>query len=147
MAALTVNRNTPQRLDPAPVARVWGAGANQKLFAGALAMRNAAGWIVAGQTATGLVGVGRNEEYLDNSAGAAGALSAVIQPGVHRFDNLAADAVTIADIGSVCYAVDDQTVARTSDTDTRSPAGIVDDIDDMGVWVRFDEALTKAMLS
>jgi len=39
--------------------------------------------------------------------------------------------------------VDDQTVAKTDGTATRSPAGFVDMVDDLGVWVRFDEAMTR----
>ena len=40
--------------------------------------------------------------------------------------------------------VDDQTVAKTNGGNTRSPAGIIDSVDADGVWIRFDEALTKA---
>ena len=68
--------------------------------------------------------------------------------GVFRYANSAAgDLIATADIGTVCYIVDDQTVAKTSATATRSPAGIVEDVDANGVWVRFDEALTRALLS
>ena len=49
-----------------------------------------------------------------------------------------ADEITAADIGKVCYIVDNQTVAKTDGTATRSPAGIVDDVDDAGVWVNID---------
>ncbi|CUH67985.1 hypothetical protein TG4357_03322 [Thalassovita gelatinovora] len=59
-------------------------------------------------------------------------------------NSAAADEITIADIGNKAYAVDDQTVAKTDGTATRSPAGIIDDVDANGVWVRFDEALTNA---
>lgn len=146
MPALTSDRNTVQRLDPAPVPRIGLMAAAQTIFAGALVMRNASGLLVKGDTAVGLVGVGRSEGYFDNGDGADGDLSAEYAPGIFRFANSDADEITIADIGNPCYAVDDQTVAKTSDTDTRSPAGIIDDVDDQGVWVRFDEALTKAAL-
>lgn len=148
MAALTENRNTPQLLDPAPAPRRGAAAAAQKIFAGAIVMRNAAGFLAKGVTATGLVGVGRAEALVDNTAGAAGDAFVEYAPGVFRFANsAAADAIAAADIGNVCYAVDDQTVAKTHATNTRSPAGTVEDVDDLGVWVRFDPALTKAALS
>lgn len=148
MTALAANRNTPQMHDPAPAPRRGAVAAAQKIFAGALVMRNAAGFLVKGATAVGLVGVGRAEALIDNSAGAAGDDFLEFAPGVFRFENsAAADAITTADIGNACYAVDDQTVAKTSATNTRSPAGVVEDVDDMGVWVRFDPALTKAALS
>ena len=35
-------------------------------------------------------------------------------------------------------------VAKTDATATRSRAGIVDGVEGSGVWVRFDEALTRA---
>ena len=62
----------------------------------------------------------------------------------HFANSAAADAIAIGDIGAVCFAVDDQTVAKTNGSSTRSPAGIVEDVDATGVWVRFDEALTNA---
>jgi hypothetical protein len=148
MAALTANRNTPQLLDPAPAPRQGAAAAAQLIYAGAIVMRNAAGFLVKGVTATGLVGVGRAEALVNNAAGAAGDLVVDYAPGTFRFGNsAAADEITAADIGNVCYAVDDQTVAKTHATNTRSPAGTIEDVDAYGVWVRFDPALTKAALS
>lgn len=145
MAPLTSDRNTPA-LGTGP--KVGLVAAAQKIFAGALVMANAAGYLVKGATATGLVGVGRAEERVDNSAGSAGAKSLTYRPGVFRFANSGStDAITAADIGTVCYAVDDQTVAKTHATNTRSPAGTVEMVDDQGVWVNFDPALTKAALS
>lgn len=64
-----------------------------------------------------------------------------IQQGVFPFANSAAgDTLTQADIGKPCYIVDDQTVAKTSPNSTRAAAGIVQEIDDDGVWV--DVSLT-----
>ena len=142
MTALSADRNTPRRegdVLSGPVA------ASTLIYAGALVMRNADGYLVEGQTATGLVGVGRAEARVDNSSGADGDLAAAYRPGVYRFANSAgADEITIAEIGDKCFAVDDQTVAKTDGTSTRSPAGIIEDVDAQGVWVRVDEALTKA---
>ncbi len=141
MVALTSDRNTPRRtgdISSGPVA------ASQLIFAGALVARNSAGYLVKGSTATGLTGVGRAEERVDNSAGAAGADTLRYRAGTHLFANSAStDLITIADIGKVCWIVDDQTVAKTSATNTRSKAGIVEDVDATGVWVRFDEALAR----
>lgn len=145
MAALTANRNTPQLYDPAPAPRRGTLAAAQVIYAGALVMRNAAGALVKGATATGLVGAGRAEAY---ASSAAGDTAVDYAPGVFRFDNSAAtEAITDADIGNACYAVDDQTVAKTSGSNTRSPAGTVELVDADGVWVRLDSALTKAALS
>ncbi|MGC9368704.1 MAG: hypothetical protein ACP5DX_04095 [Paracoccaceae bacterium] len=142
MTALTADRNTPRSQGDD---RSGAVGAATTIYAGALVMRNATGYLVEGQTATGLVGVGRAEERVDNSAGADGDLNVTYRPGIYRFANSAgADEITIAEIGAKAYAVDDQTVAKTDGTATRSPAGIIDDVDANGVWVRLDEALTNA---
>lgn len=142
MPALTADRNTPRMTGDD---RQGAVAASTKIYAGAIVMRNATGYLTKGQTATGLVGVGRAEEQVDNSAGADGDLTLNYRPGIYRFANsAAADEITAADIGAKCYAVDDQTVAKTDGTGTRSPAGIVDNVDAHGVSVRFDEALTNA---
>lgn len=142
MAALSKDRNTP-RLE-GDILRGTVAAATT-IFAGALVMRNAAGDLIEGQTATGLVGVGRAEERVDNSAGSAGDLTCDYRPGIYPFANSAgADEITKADIGALAYAVDDQTVAKTDGSSSRSPAGVVVMIDTAGVWVRLDEALTNA---
>lgn len=142
MVALTADRNTPRRegdLREDPVA------ANVRIFAGALVMRDANGRITRGATATGCTGVGRAEALADNTGGAAGAIACRWRPGVFRWANSAAgDAIAQADVGAVCYIVDDQTVAKTHATNTRSKAGIVEAVDAQGVWVRMDEALARA---
>jgi len=119
--------------------------ASVKVFAGALVMRNAAGYLTKGATATGSVGVGRAEEVVDNSDGAAGDKALTYRPGIFQFANSGStDAITIAEIGDPCFVVDDETVAKTDGSGTRSPAGFVADVDAQGVWVRFDEALVRA---
>ena len=140
MTALDQDRNTPRQEGDL---RVSALAAGVLAYAGAIMMRNAAGFLVAGQTATGLVGVGVAQERVDNSAGANGDLTAPYRGGVFRFANsAAADEITIADIGGLAYAVDDQTVAKTDGTASRSPAGTIEGVDAQGVWVRFDEVLT-----
>lgn len=143
MVALTENRSTRQM---AVGDRVGLLGASQTIFAGALLMRNASGHLIKGATATGSFGAGRAEEA--GSSTTAGVTNQKFREGVFLFANSAAgDLIATADIGTVCYIVDDQTVAKTSGTNTRSPAGAVVDVDANGVWVRFDEALTRALLS
>lgn len=134
MGALTADRNTAERTGDLLTASVAAA---VKCFAGAIAVLDASGDLKPGVTATGLVCVGRFDGYVDNSAGLAGAKTATAKRGCFRFGNsLAGDAITAAEIGDVCYIVDDQTVAKTSGTATRSVAGIIEDVDSVGVWVR-----------
>lgn len=134
MAALTKDRNTPRAtgdLDSYPVL------ASTTIFAGSLVVLDANGWARPGTEATGLVAVGRAEERVDNSGGANGAARVTVRHGTFRWANsAAADAIAQADIGSDCYVVDDQTVAKTDDTGSRSAAGRIVQVDDQGVWVR-----------
>lgn len=140
MAALTSDRNT---IMLAGDIRSGTVAAGQLIYGGAIVMRNATGYVVKGATASGLVGIGRAEQRVDNSAGADGAVSATYRPGTFRFGNSAGvDQIARADIGAVCYVVDDQTVAKTDGTAARSPAGVIEAVDEIGVYVRFDEALT-----
>jgi len=135
MAALSADRNTVTRSGDTSEP---GVKAGVKIFAGALVAVTAAGLAVPMSTATNLVGLGRAEEYADNTGGADGAKRIKVGRGIYRFDNsAAADAITAADIGKDCYGVDDQTVAKTDGGGTRSRAGKIHDVDAAGVWVKF----------
>ncbi|MGZ8238286.1 MAG: hypothetical protein ACXWTY_10505 [Methylobacter sp.] len=129
--SLNKDRNTPSR-DGVEV--VHPVAATKKIYVGALAVLNATGYAEPGSTATTLTAIGRAEEQVDNSSGADGALTITVRRGAFRFSNHA-DAVTRTEIGKSCYIVDDQTVAKTDGTGTRSVAGKVIDLDSAGVWV------------
>lgn len=131
--ALTADRNTPMKdgeLISVPVA------ASVKIFAGALVAASATGYATPGAVATTLTALGRAEEYVDNSSGAAGAKTVQIRrKKAFKFKNHAADLVVQADLGKTCYIVDDETVAKTNGTSTRSVAGTVLGVESDGVWV------------
>lgn len=135
MPALTANRDTPTRdgvTFSVPVA------AAKKIYAGALVALDASGNATPGAAATTLIGLGRAESLVDNSAGSAGDVSVEVRKGVFRFGNSASgDLITRAEIGDNAYIVDDQTVAKTDGTGTRSVAGKIVDVDAGGVWVAF----------
>lgn len=135
MSALSADRNTPRREGEK---RVFPVAAAAVLYAGAMAAINAAGNAVPVSASATLKGAGRVERRADNTGGAAGAITVEVSAGIFRFANSAsADLITQADIGSDCYGVDDQTVAKTSATNTRSVVGKVFDVDALGVWVKF----------
>jgi hypothetical protein len=142
MTALAADRNTPQAIS-GDIFR-QSVAASQLIYAGAMVARNAAGDIVKGATSASLIAVGRAEERADNSTGSAGDKSVTWRKGIFRFANSASgDLITKAEIGKVCWMVDDQTVAKTSNSSARSRAGVVRDVDAQGVWVELDEALAR----
>ncbi|HRQ57656.1 MAG TPA: hypothetical protein PLN31_09565 [Azoarcus taiwanensis] len=131
MAALTTYRNTPEKRGDVIDLLVKAA---TTVHQGSLVVVDA-GYAAPGRTATGLVAAGRAED----SATAVGAGDAVVRVrrGTFRFGNSAAgDLIAQPDVGADCYIVDDQTVAKTHATNTRSRAGIVIAVDDDGVWVQ-----------
>jgi hypothetical protein len=135
MTALSAVRNT-LRFDQDAAVRLPVAAA-MLIYQGALVALNATGYASKGVTATTLKQYGRAEETVDNSAGAAGAKDISVRPGIFRWANsAAADLITIADIENDCFIVDDQTVAKTNGTATRSRAGKVVGVDAAGVLVQ-----------
>lgn len=107
-----------------------------KIFAGGLVCINAGGYATKGAVATTLKTVGVAEEQVDNSGGANGDKQVPVRRGTFRFKNSSAgDAIALADVGADCYVVDDETVAKTNGTSTRSVAGKIRDVDANGVWV------------
>ncbi|MEP3428268.1 MAG: hypothetical protein ABJN98_06285 [Roseibium sp.] len=135
MTALVTDRRTPER---SADRREFPVKASTTLFAGSMAAIGADDLAVPMSVATTLRGVGRCEGRIDNSTGADGDLTVKVGVGVYHYANsAAADEITAADIGGTCYGVDDQTVALTDGTGTRSIAGKIFDVDARGVWVDF----------
>jgi hypothetical protein len=133
MTALVADRNTPSR-DNKEFG--FGVAAATKLWAGSLACLNASGYLTKGAVATTLKTVGVVQETVDNTAGANGALVAKVRRGCFKFGNsTSTDLIATTEVGSSCYVVDDQTVAKTNGSSTRSVAGIVRQVDSDGVWV------------
>lgn len=130
---LSQDRITPYKdgeLVPVPVA------AGVVLFAGALVVANATGFAAPGSEATGLTYLGRAEEHVDNSGGADGEQTVLVRRNkAFQFKNAGADPVTQASFGKPCFIVDDETVAATDGTGSRSAAGTVLGVDAGGVWV------------
>lgn len=134
MTATTSDRNTKRRDG---VDFSFPVGAAKTIHVGTIVALNA-GNAEEASTATGLVAVGVAQELADNSGGSAGDVNVLVRRGVWAFVNSAStDELTLSDVGSTCYLVDNQTVAKTDGTSTRSEAGVVRDVNDDGVWVEF----------
>lgn len=133
MTALAAGRTTKRR-DGRRVSDPVAAGA--VLFVGGLYALDASGNAVP----AGVVGASHARAIVlasvDNTGGGAGALRVEGECTVGQFANSAAgDAIARADIGRLCFAVDDQTVAKTDNSGARAAAGVIVDVDAQGVWV------------
>lgn len=135
--ALSAERDTKQRAGaPLPQVGNQPVKASVKIYRGSLVVLNA-GYLAPATAATGLLAAGRARDTYDNSSGSNGDLKGEYEPGVFKWLNSSAgDAIAQADVFKVCYAVDDQTVAKTDGTGSRSAAGLILGVDSDGVWVQ-----------
>ena len=141
MAALTQDRYVEQNTHEV-LARVVvrPVKASTKIFAGSMVGIDANGnampaGLIAGGT---LYCVGVSKAQADNSAGAAGDIDARIERGIFPMNNSSSgDAIGAGDIGKLCFVVDDNTVARTSATNTRCVAGRIFGMQGTQVLVEF----------
>lgn len=131
--ALAKDRNTKTRA-PGNWAYKMAAA---KVYQGGIVALNAAGFAVPGATATTLTALGVAQQTVDNSGGSAGDKRVEVQRGCFFLANSGGDPVVQADVGKPCYIVDDETVAHSNGTNTRSVAGIVREVETGGVWVEF----------
>lgn len=133
MATLTTERSTlyidDSEFEDVPLL------ANAIVFQGGIVCLDASGWGTKGAVATTLKAVGIAQYNCDNTGGANGAKYVRVRKGKHVMVN--SGDVTRANIGAPCYIVDDQTVAMSTGTGTRSIAGNVADATATGVVVVF----------
>jgi hypothetical protein len=134
MAASSQARNTKRLGDNVAPADFW-IKANTKVNAGTIACLDADGLLVPGSTSATLKAVGRARDTYDNTGGPTKAFQCAVESGVFLYYNEATDLCTIADITNDCYIVDDQTVAKTDGTASRSKAGKIINVVAAGVWV------------
>ncbi|WP_310463261.1 hypothetical protein [Sphaerotilus sp.] len=134
MAATTTNRDTRTT---GSRTRVLPMAAGENIPAGVLVQVNAAGVAVNAVATAANRCVGMSQYPASNAAGIAGGKMVQVDRGVFGpFGNsAAADQITLADLGAPCYVVDNQTVAKTSNTGARPVAGTVFGVDSAGVWV------------
>lgn len=131
-----------------PMRGSYGVKANVQIFKDSLVCLDSAGRAMPGGTiASGaLFAVGKSSAQYDNRtvsaafvplSGSADACQVQVEFGVFGWTNSGAgvDAIAAANVGQVCYVVDDQTVALTSAGGTRPVAGIITEFRDSQVFV------------
>lgn len=143
MSALTAGRNTKQLgvvkavLDDLDLPQA----ATKIIYEGALVCVNSAGYVEPATSATaktcaGVAMLNPNTGSSDSTGFSNGDKRIRVRQGIFRFANSSSgDLIAQADVGKYCWMVDDQTVAKTSNSSARSKAGIIIDVDSSGVWV------------
>lgn len=130
MTALTGPRNTPER---SANSRAVPAAAGHVFYAGAIgAIDTSTGYAVRATNASGLRGLGRVEEHHDTNGLNDGGRHVPMVAGTFRYAN--DGSIDRTHIGQPAYIADDQTVAASGS----ATAGTIFDVDDVGVWVRFE---------
>lgn len=109
------------------------------IYQGAIVAVDANGYAIPGKKAASLKAAGRAEETVENKGGDGDAVIRVSR-GTFVFENSTSGKITAADVLSLCYMEDDQTVTKTGTG--ASVAGLVIRVDDEGVAVEMGFGLT-----
>lgn len=138
MTALAIERNT-NFAGTIPARGTYPIKANVRIFKGGIVGLDTAGRAMPGDTiANGCVKVvGKASATYDNRTGsvlggAAEAVDVEVEYGVFQWISKTGggDDIVADDVGKVAYVVDDQTIALTNNTDTRSIAGLITEVRD-----------------
>lgn len=130
----------PDKMD---LALITGA----TVYQGGLAcFQPSSGFGVDATATTGLLCYGIWEKDATNT-GASGSVHVNALGGTFKLlSGTGADLITQADAGSIAYIIDDQTFGLTNGGGTRSPAGIIMQVDsDGGVWVQMGLAIATLL--
>lgn len=113
------------------VKRAYPVAASTSLHVNKIAVL-AAGLAIPLAAATGTELSAGVVTFAVNNPGAAGAVRVEVEAGEHKF---ASSDIVAADVGATAYFVDDRTVSKSHDTNSRPIAGKITQVDDDGVWV------------
>lgn len=132
MSALTAPKNTPM-FQPLSTLAGYPVAANAVIWPGALVVLNSSKYATQGVANTTSLAAGcyRGSSKIDNTGGADGALTITVEEGIFAFVN--GNSLTQADVGSLAYILDDQSV--TNSAGGHSVAGVIYQVDSDGVWV------------
>lgn len=136
MTAAAAARVTPERASkPFAATKSIPVKTATTIWQGTMVAIDATGYAVPAATDTDHRIQGVATETVVN-AGASGAKYVKVAIGTFMMNNsAAADAIAVTERGSECYIVDDNTVAKTDGTGTRSRAGNIEAVESAGVWV------------
>ncbi len=125
----TAQLGTPD--SPSPLVLSFPVAAATTIYAGAMVATDSSGNAVPAAATSSLKIWGRAKKQVVNTVaagfGGAADLSIEVERGAFFFD--ASGSVTESDVGKLCYAVDDKSVATSDSSGTRPLAGIIFQVD------------------
>lgn len=123
MVALATERDTLEKQSSLAMRHTLAVATGVVIYQGAFVGLDAAGALIPCLGAAAFTPVGRASETVDNTAGG---LDCDCRSGIFGWENDAVAPVSQADVGSVVYAEDDQTISTDN---TKSPAGVLYEFD------------------
>jgi len=126
------------------VEKDFQVAASEKIYGGALACVNAAGYALEGSDTAGLIFQGIAMSQKDNLSGSNGDLTIVLRRR-GLINCVMATAITIANVGDNVFLVDDQTVDLTANVTNNIFCGIIAGyIDTTHAWIDIEPAIRQA---
>lgn len=127
---MTQDRNTPHRDGELFAVRCAAA---VRIYGGHIVCANADGFAVPG--ASGLTVLGVSDDFADNRDGEQGDISVMVRrQKAFYLGNDTAKPVTQAHVGKLCDVKDSVTVCEAGEA-TTTPAGLVLEVTEDGIWV------------
>lgn len=123
MTALTEERDTLEKASSLAMRHTLAVATGVVIYQGALVGLDAAGELIPCLGAAAFTPVGRASETVDNTAGGN---DCDCRSGIFGWANDLVAPVSQADVGSVVYAEDDQTISTDA---AKSPAGVLYEFD------------------
>lgn len=128
--SLSADRNTPVLgAGGVPVKTSYPVAASTVIYKGGIVCLDSAGNAVPGNTSTGVITAGVALTHVDNSTGAAAALSVEVEQGCFRVGNHSS--LTKSAVGALAYIYDDASVQSSGSV----LAGTIYMVDSSGIWV------------
>jgi hypothetical protein len=103
---------------------------------------NSSGYVVPASANSSLVVLGRVVNSVDNTGGSAGAFNVIVEQGAFDYTIASGvNAVTVADIGKIVYALDDNTVSETDQGGTLPILGVL-----LNLYTPANSSTTRAIV-
>lgn len=142
MAALTESKSRKYISNAASFIRNFAVAANTTIYEGGMVCVNASGYLVPAADTANFRFIGVANETVDNSTGSNGDLNCAVR--INTVEWVTKSSPVVADLGKVCSATDDDTVAVAVGTNVKG-IGIAVDYSSTEILVAFDISIQETL--